>query len=682
MDKLKNKIEKYINKTGVLTTPAYFIKNLFIDIINVINKVDLKFITVNKLINNCDTKLNNVVNNYKYFSVFNATLPTSMIIKGVHGHLYLNDNNEFVDSGLVNRTDIYFFGDWLEGSINLDADIVTFTNVKEIPSYKFEYGDIKQVSLDSVEIINDHAFINAGINEITNCNNLKFIGSFAFSGNNLKELGTELSNVEIIDRYAFDDNPDIKIDINYLTNLKIFTISQYVGSDVIDLRKLQKLEQLEPENDFTYILDENQLGSIKIYEYNEDNGYYYSFRLKNDENSEELSVSIKNELCKDNLCYQYGLKFDTVYLYDVVFKDSDIRANTLHIMNDNIIYNKNFNGYGDNFIIKNITNWAHGELDIRDANISDLITYYKIDRYNNPAEFSFTDKYGYDLEDITRIGKNTFSWGRFTNLILPINLEYIDEYAFAYSIINNIKFNKNLKRINSRAFEDATIKEIKLNYGIEYIGDAAFNRPGGSNHDYVYLPGSLKYIGFSAFNPCNDIHVDAHFEADMYSESIIPENKLGAFYLGKVFVNYYRAEDESNIVLNIKEGITKTAYDIEYGDIKEVTYPDSIEYIYKIRCYETYYSNVLTKITIGKNIKFISELGELPNLSEITVKSMYAPTIEKISENIGSNVEGNKKIIVPTGAVGYDKYNWNSLIAKGFTIEYSDELAAELNNSN
>lgn len=680
MDKLKNKIEKYINKTGVLTTPAYFIKKLFIDIINIISEVDLKFFTVNKLINNCDTKLNNVINNYKHFSVFNATLTANVIPRSVHGHLYLNDNDELISSGIINRRDIYFFGDWLEGDIVLNADIITFTNVKEIPSYKFQYADIKQVSLDSVEIINEHAFINAGINEITNCNNLKFIGAFAFRGNNLKELGAELSNVEIIEPYAFEDNTDIKIDINYLTNLKIFTINQYVGSNVIDLRRLQKLEQIKPENDFTYILDKNQLGSIKIYDYNEDNGYYYSFGLKNDENSEELSVSIKNELCKDNLCYQYGLKFDTVYLYDVVFKDSSIVANTLHIMNDNIIYNKNFNGYGDNFIIKNITNWAHGELPIRDANIMDIMTYYKIDRYNNPAEFSFTDKYGDDLEDIIRIGKNTFSWGRFTDLTLPINVEYIDEYAFEYSRINNIKFNKNLKRINSKAFRYAEIKEIKLNYGIEYIGSEAFYRDSYVRHDYIYLPGSLKYIGYSAFSPCNDIHADVNFEADMYSSSISPNNKLGAFYLGKVFVNYYRAEDESDIILNIKEGITKTAFNIDYGDIKEVTYPDSIEYIYGISCFETYYSNVLTKITIGKNIKFISELGELPNLSEITVKSMNAPTIEKISENIGSNVEGDKKIIVPAGAVGYDKYNWNSLISKGFTIEYSDELAAELNN--
>lgn len=682
MDKLKNKIEKYINKTGVLTTPAYFIKKLFIDIINIISEVDFKFFTVNRLINDCNTRVNNVVDNYKHLSVFNAIIPSNYSQVHVMGHLFLNDNDEFVTEGYIRRNDVYFFGDWLNETIDLHADVITFTNVKEIPSYKFEYEDIKQVSLDSVEIINNHAFMNAGINEITNCNNLKFIGAFAFRGNNLKELGAELSNVEIIEPYAFEDNPDIKIDINYLTNLKIFTLSDYIGSNIIDLRNLQKLEQIEPLSDFTYILDQNQLGSIKIYEYNEDNGYYYSFGLKNDENSEKLSVSIKNELCKDNLCYQYGLKFDTVYLHDVVFKDSSIAANTLHIMNDNIIYNKNFNGYGDNFIIKNITNWAHGELPIRDANVIDGITYYKIDRYNNPEELSFTDKYGHDLEDITRIGKNTFSFGKFTNLILPINLEYIDEYAFAYSIINNIKFNKNLKRINSRAFEDASIKEIKLNYGVEYIGDEAFNRSGGSNIDYVYLPGSLKFIGFNAFHNCNDIHVDAHFEADMYSESIIPENKLGAFYLGKVFVNYYRAEDESNIVLNIKEGITKTAYDIEYGGIKEVTYPDSIEYIYKIRCYYTYYSNVLTKITIGKNIKFISELGELPNLSEITVKSMNAPTIEYISENIGSNVEGDKKIIVPTGAVGYDKYNWNSLISKGFTIEYSDELALELNNIN
>lgn len=41
MEKLKDKIEKYINKTGVIRTPAYFIKDLF-------NEISNKFISIIK----------------------------------------------------------------------------------------------------------------------------------------------------------------------------------------------------------------------------------------------------------------------------------------------------------------------------------------------------------------------------------------------------------------------------------------------------------------------------------------------------------------------------------------------------------------------------------------------------------------------------------------------------------
>jgi hypothetical protein len=50
MEKLKNKIEKYINKTGVIKTPAYFIKDLFNNVVdyfsNKIKNIDNKIIAI------------------------------------------------------------------------------------------------------------------------------------------------------------------------------------------------------------------------------------------------------------------------------------------------------------------------------------------------------------------------------------------------------------------------------------------------------------------------------------------------------------------------------------------------------------------------------------------------------------------------------------------------------------
>lgn len=53
MEKIKNKIEKYINKTGVIRTPAYFIKDLFTQIVDKIDEIKNNYLT------------NNVFNEYK-----------------------------------------------------------------------------------------------------------------------------------------------------------------------------------------------------------------------------------------------------------------------------------------------------------------------------------------------------------------------------------------------------------------------------------------------------------------------------------------------------------------------------------------------------------------------------------------------------------------------------------------
>lgn len=96
MEKLKDKIEKYINKTGVIRTPAYFIKDLFNDVVKL-------FDTISNKTQNNSNKIQDINNNlllnyylanediglYATYDITNIDSPTIIFTKKICRYYYI-----------------------------------------------------------------------------------------------------------------------------------------------------------------------------------------------------------------------------------------------------------------------------------------------------------------------------------------------------------------------------------------------------------------------------------------------------------------------------------------------------------------------------------------------------------------------------------------------------------------
>jgi hypothetical protein len=101
--------------------------------------------------------------------------------------------------------------------------------------------------------------------------------------------------------------------------------------------------------------------------------------------------------------------------------------------------------------------------------------------------------------------------------------------------------------------------------------------------------------------------------------------------------------------------------------------------------------NRLTEVSLSKDIEYIGNIALCNNgIQKIIVPKLIAPEAHSYAfgySNTGmySAYAGkNGKLIVPTGATGYSGGGWDVLLDPNkcnFTIEYSDELLEEINNT-
>lgn len=101
--------------------------------------------------------------------------------------------------------------------------------------------------------------------------------------------------------------------------------------------------------------------------------------------------------------------------------------------------------------------------------------------------------------------------------------------------------------------------------------------------------------------------------------------------------------------------------------------------------------NRLTEVALSKDIEYIGILSLCNNdIQKIIVPKLIAPEAHRYAfgySNTGlyaAYAGKNGKLIVPTGASGYSGGGWDVLLDPNkcnFTIEYSDELLEEINNT-
>ena len=106
---------------------------------------------------------------------------------------------------------------------------------------------------------------------------------------------------------------------------------------------------------------------------------------------------------------------------------------------------------------------------------------------------------------LTSIGNYAFSNCRLAELLLPENLEFIGEKAFAYNYdLKKLIIPSKVKSISDYAFMNCgAIDSISLPIGLEYIAEGAFY--WCSSLKQIKIPETIKQIGEKAFYGCKSL---------------------------------------------------------------------------------------------------------------------------------------------------------------------------------
>lgn len=115
MNKLIEQIDKLINKKGSLKTPAYYIRELFI---NIVEYVEKKVNSINDRINTINKKIANIANNSEYIPLapskiynidFKVNKEVVYLLTGTHGTVRKSHFNVVNPSSSVNAKIKLFF---------------------------------------------------------------------------------------------------------------------------------------------------------------------------------------------------------------------------------------------------------------------------------------------------------------------------------------------------------------------------------------------------------------------------------------------------------------------------------------------------------------------------------------------------------------------------------------------
>lgn len=263
---------------------------------------------------------------------------------------------------------------------------------------------------------------------------------------------------------------------------------------------------------------------------------------------------------------------------------------------------------------------------------------------------------------------------------------------------------------NTHTIGEGFIKNIIYPYGgeeIQYYGNAY---PDSTKVPYEYLLISSNYQKISkVFAKCiyfqgtidqwlNKVDIGLYMLYPTYESKLYCYNEL----IKDVFVD--NSEQLKSLKLIKLNSMTTNIEEINssmFGNYMSSNTKRSnfnaekiiLNNIKSIR-YQTFNDDDNVKeIVIDKTIEYLEDsvFCGCSNLHTIIIKSLNAPvTSITVSVGVGDNktgintaAQGINKLIVPTGATGYDTSHWTRHLLNpnecNFTIEYSDELAAELN---
>jgi len=135
---------------------------------------------------------------------------------------------------------------------------------------------------------------------------------------------------------------------------------------------------------------------------------------------------------------------------------------------------------------------------------------------------------------IRRIGLESFSYNKLSELEIPEGLKILGTSSFAHNQIEKLKTPKSLRLIKESAFVANKIKTLEMNEGLKEIGDGAFI---SNKLKKVKLPKTLTRVGAEAFVN-NSIEKAIIFESESLSvgPKAFRNNKIEVVFINKEMI--------------------------------------------------------------------------------------------------------------------------------------------------
>jgi hypothetical protein len=258
------------------------------------------------------------------------------------------------------------------------------------------------------------------------------------------------------------------------------------------------------------------------------------------------------------------------------------------------------------------------------------------------------------------VGTNhPFSYSSISTINIGDDVEKIPEnFLYDMDSITTINFSNNITHIGKKAFAYYDgFTTLNLLDSITHIGEEAFLEC--DNLSSIILPDNLSYIGIGAFKSCGSL-----------SSITIPNNVT-------------RIDDEAFedcINLNSVDFLTNNLTYIGDGAFKNCTslntfvVPNSVDSLGKQYGYALYPGTFegcssLTKITLGKNLKYISEatFNNCTSLQTLVSLATIPPTFQYVYNTFANT--NNVALVVGCDALPnyQNSYDWSYYFANNMT---------------
>lgn len=310
--------------------------------------------------------------------------------------------------------------------------------------------------------------------------------------------------------------------------------------------------------------------------------------------------------------------------------------------------------------ITNIGNWAFTYChNLTSFTIPDSVTHIGAAIFGDCTNLTTLDYNAKNCNGFSAGTDHPFSNSSISTINISDNVEKIPEnFLYDMDSITTINFSNNITHIGKKAFAYYDgFTTLNLPDSITYIGEEAFLEC--DNLGSITLTNNLTYIGIGAFKGCGSLN-----------SITIPNNVT-------------RIDDEAFedcINLNSVDFLTNNLTYIGDGAFKNCTslntfvVPNSVDSLGKLYGYALYPGTFegcssLTKITLGKNLKYISEatFNNCTSLQTLVSLATIPPTFQYVYNTFANT--NNVALVVGCDALPnyQNSYDWSYYFANNMT---------------